>query len=65
MRNGCILIALILWTFCAQCSEVAENKEVSSARVKVNLEDALKSNDLKQLKKELLEMQKKIVLLEL
>ena len=65
MKSGCILIALTLWIFCTLCSEAAENKEVSSARIKVNLEDALKSNDLKQLKKELLEMQQKIVLLEL
>ena len=53
MKSGCILIALTLWIFCTLCSEAAENKEVSSARIKVNLEDALKSNDLKQLKKEL------------
>ncbi len=65
MRSGCILIVLTLWIFCIQCSEAAETKEFSSARIKVNFEDALKSNDLKQLKKELLEMQQKIVLLEL
>ena len=65
MKSWCILIALTLWTFCAQCTEAAEKQELSSSRVKVNFEDALKSNDLKQLKKELLEMQQKIVLLEL
>ena len=65
MRFGCILLALTLWTFCAQWSEAAENERLSSANIKVNFEDALKSNDLKMLKRELLEMQQKIVLLEL
>lgn len=65
MKRGCILIALTLWTFCVQCLDGANPTGVSSARIKVNFEDALKSNDLKQLKKELLEMQQKIVLLEL
>ena len=65
MQMRCILIALTLWIFCICGAEVAGNEGVSSARIKVNFEDALKSNDLKQLKKELLEMQQKIVLLEL
>ena len=65
MQMRCILIALTLWIFCICGAEAAENEGVSSARIKVNFEDALKSNDLKQLKKELLEMQQKIVLLEL
>ncbi len=65
MKNGCILLLLTLWTFCVQCAEAAETEATSSARIRVNFEDALKSNDLKQLKTELLEMQQKIVLLEL
>ena len=65
MQIWCILITLTLWIFCICGAEAVENEGVSSARIKVNFEDALKSNDLKQLKKELLEMQQKIVLLEL
>ena len=65
MKRWCILITLTLWTFCTLMLENAEAEEFSPAKVKVNVEDALKSNDLKQLKKELLEMQQKMVLLEL
>ena len=65
MQIRCILLTLTLWIFCIHGVDAANDEGVSSARIKVNFEDALKSNDLKQLKKELLEMQQKIVLLEL
>ena len=65
MKRWCILITLTLWTFCTLMLENAEAEELSPVKIKVNVEDALKSNDLKQLKKELLEMQQKMVLLEL
>lgn len=64
MKKWCILIKLLV-CFCALSSDEALKKEDSGVQVRISIEDALKSNDLAELKKSLFEMQKAITVLEL
>ena len=64
MKKWCILIKLLV-CFCAFSSDDVLKKDSSEVQVRISIEDALKSNDLAELKKSLFEMQRAIAVLEL
>lgn len=64
MKKWCILIKLLV-CFCAFSSDDVLKKDNSEVQVRISIEDALKSNDLAELKKSLFEMQRAIAVLEL
>ncbi len=64
MKKWCILFGLLV-CFGIHNSIFASENEPSSVQVRISIEDALKSNDLAELKKTLFEMQQAIAVLEL
>ncbi len=64
MKKWCILIKLLV-CFCMLADENVSKNDDSQLQVRISIEDALKSNDLAELKKTLFEMQKSIAVLEL
>ena len=64
MKKWCILFKLLV-CFCMLADENVSKKDDSQLQVRISIEDALKSNDLAELKKTLFEMQKSIAVLEL